>query len=145
MSELDVYSVKHLKLATGEEVLAEIIEEDDYDVILRRALRLHTDISEDGARFHSFRNFMTYQDDPEVFIVLKAIHIVAVTYPAMQMLEQYKMTIEEMENIADHSERREAQKTAASMLDELVDQMSNKNDDESDSDESNILKFPTLH
>jgi hypothetical protein len=145
MSELDVYAVKHLKLTTGEEVLAEIIEEDDYDVILRRALKLHTDISENGSRYHSFRNFMTYQDDPEVFIMLKATHIVAVTYPAMQMLQQFKMTCEEIEGVADHSDRREAQKTAASMLDELVDQMSKSKDDESDSDGSNILKFPTLH
>ena len=70
MSDIDYYEVKHLKLSTGEEVLAEIIEETDYDLVVKRALRLQTDIDDDRTRYHSFRPFMTYQDDPEKFKVI---------------------------------------------------------------------------
>ena len=39
MSELNPYDIKHIKLSTGEEVLCEIIEEDEYDLVIRRALK----------------------------------------------------------------------------------------------------------
>ncbi len=144
MSDLDLYSVKHIKLVTGEEVLAEIIEEDDYDVVMRRALKLQTDIAPDKTRYHSFRSFMTYMDDPETFVILKSPSIVAVTYPMPQMLQQYRMTIEEIENGQDYQQQREAAKVATSMLDELMDKMADNKDEGGDSD-SNVIKFPTMH
>jgi len=144
MSDLDLYSVKHIKLVTGEEVLAEIIEEDDYDVVMRRALKLQTDIAPDKTRYHSFRTFMTYMDDPETFVILKSPSIVAVTYPMPQMLQQYRMTIEEIENGQDYQQQREAAKVATSMLDELMDKMADNKDEGGDSD-SNVIKFPTMH
>tara|TARA_A200000159_G_scaffold8512_1_gene7343 strand:- start:25885 stop:26325 length:441 start_codon:yes stop_codon:yes gene_type:complete len=145
MSDLDLYTVKHIKLVTGEEILAEIIEEDDYDVVMRRALKLQTDIAPDKTRYHSFRTFMTYMDDPETFVILKSPSIVAVTYPMPQMLQQYKMTIEEIENGQDYQQQREAAKVATSMLDELMDKMSDNNDDEGGDSDSNVIKFPTMH
>ena len=145
MSEIDLYTVKHIKLVTGEEILAEIIEEDDYDVVMRRALKLQTDIAPDKTRYHSFRTFMTYMDDPETFVILKSPSIVAVTYPMPQMLQQYKMTIEEIENGQDYTQQREAAKVATSMLDELMDKMSDNNDDEGGDSDSNVIKFPTMH
>lgn len=144
MSDLDLYSVKHIKLVTGEEVLAEIIEEDDYDVVMRRALKLQTDIAPDKTRYHSFRSFMTYMDDPETFVILKSPSIVAVTYPMPQMLQQYRMTIEEIENGQDYQQQREVVKVATSMLDELMDKMADNKDEGGDSD-SNVIKFPTMH
>ena len=66
MSELDLYSVKHLKLSSGEEVLAEVIEEDSFDVVLRRAETPHRN-REGWYTTFFFRTFMTYMDDPETF------------------------------------------------------------------------------
>ncbi len=149
MSELDLYSVKHLKLSTGEEVLAEIIEEDSFDVVLRRALKLHTEIAKDGTRYHSFRTFMTYMDDPETFVILKPQAIVAVTFPVPQMLQQYKLSINEIElGNTDYQAQKEAARVAHSMLDELMNKMSdedNRESDDNDSDGGNIIPFPTFH
>lgn len=146
MSELDLYSVKHLKLSTGEEVLAEIIEEDAYDIVMRRPLKLFTEIAKDRTRYHSFRTFMTYMDDPETFVVLKANHIVAVTFPTPQMLNQFKMTIDEIEQNVDYEGQREAAKVAQQVIDDVINRLGkDDDDDDNDSDGGNIIPFPTFH
>jgi hypothetical protein len=142
-NEIDLYDVKHLKLTTGEEVLCEILEENDYDLVIRRALRLHTEVNEKRQRFHSFRPFMTYQDDPDVYTLVKAIHVVAVTFPAPAMIKQYQYSIMEVENLRDEMEEKsddELEKIMKQMEDNVKD-----NRDLTDSDGSNVLPFPTVH
>ena len=146
MSEIDLYSVKHLKLSTGEEVLAEIIEEDAYDIVMRRPLKLFTEIAKDRTRYHSFRCFMTYMDDPETFVVLKSGHIVAVTFPTPQMLNQYKMTIQEIEQDVDYDGQREAAQVAKQVIDDIMKGFGKgDDDDDNDSDGGNVIPFPTFH
>lgn len=143
MSDIDYYEVKHLKLSTGEEVLAEIIEETDYDLVVKRALRLQTDIDNDRTRYHSFRPFMTYQDDPEIYSLIKTLHVVAITYPAPAMLKQYQASIEEVERV-----RGEMEEETTEQLEKIMKQMEDNvkdNTDLRDSDGSNVLKFPTIH
>lgn len=143
ISDIDLYEVKHLKLSTGEEVLAEIIEETEYDLVVKRALKLHTDISENRTRYHSFRPFMTYQDDPQIYSLIKSLHIVAITYPAPAMLKQYQASIEEVERV-----RAEIEEETTEQLEKIMKQMEDnvkKNTELKDSDGSNVLPFPTLH
>ena len=143
MSDIDYYEVKHLKLSTGEEVLAEIIEETDYDLVVKRALRLQTDVDGDRTRYHSFRPFMTYQDDPEIYSLIKTLHVVAITYPAPAMLKQYQASIEEVERV-----RGEMEEETTEQLEKIMKQMEDNvkdNTDLRDSDGTNILPFPTVH
>jgi hypothetical protein len=143
MSDIDYYEVKHLKLSTGEEVLAEIIEETDYDLVVKRALRLQTDIDNDRTRYHSFRPFMTYQDDPEIYSLIKTLHVVAITFPAPAMLKQYQASIEEVERV-----RVEMEEETTEQLEKIMKQMEDNvrdNTDLRDSDGSNVLPFPTVH
>ena len=143
MSDIDFYEVKHLKLSTGEEVLAEIIEETDYDLVVKRALRLQTDIDNDRTRYHSFRPFMTYQDDPEIYSLIKTLHVVAITFPAPAMLKQYQASIEEVERV-----RGEIEEETTEQLEKIMKQMEDNvrdNTDLTDSDGSNVLPFPTVH
>ena len=143
MSDIDYYEVKHLKLSTGEEVLAEIIEETDYDLVVKRALRLQTDIDDDRTRYHSFRPFMTYQDDPEIYSLIKTLHVVAITFPAPAMLKQYQASIDEVERV-----REEMEEETTEQLEKIMKQMEDNvrdNTDLRDSDGSNVLPFPTVH
>jgi hypothetical protein len=143
MSDIDYYEVKHLKLSTGEEVLAEIIEETDYDLVVKRALRLQTDIDDDRTRYHSFRPFMTYQDDPDIYSLIKTLHVVAITFPAPAMLKQYQASIDEVERV-----REEMEEETTEQLEKIMKQMEDNvrdNTDLRDSDGSNVLPFPTIH
>jgi len=138
-----LYEVKHLKLSTGEEVLAEIIEETEYDLVVKRALRLQTDIANDRTRYHSFRPFMTYQDDPEIYSLIKTLHVVAITYPAPAMLKQYQASVNEVERV-----RAEMEEETTEQLEKIMKQMEDnvkENTGLKDSDGGNVLPFPTLH
>jgi len=143
MSDIDYYEVKHLKLSTGEEVLAEIIEETDYDLVVKRALRLQTDVDDQRTRYHSFRPFMTYQDDPDTYSLIKTLHVVAITFPAPAMLKQYQASIDEVERV-----RGEMEEETNEQLEKIMKQMEDNvkdNTDLRDSDGTNILPFPTVH
>jgi hypothetical protein len=143
MSDIDYYEVKHLKLSTGEEVLAEIIEETDYDLVVKRALRLQTDVDDQRTRYHSFRPFMTYQDDPDIYSLIKTLHVVAITFPAPAMLKQYQASIDEVERV-----RGEMEEETTEQLEKIMKQMEDNvkdNTDLRDSDGTNILPFPTVH
>lgn len=143
ISDIDLYEVKHLKLSTGEEVLAEIIEETEYDLVVKRALRLQTDVANDRTRYHSFRPFMTYQDDPEIYSLIKTLHVVAITYPAPAMLKQYQASIEEVERV-----RTEMEEETNEQLEKIMKQMEDNVQENTglvDSDGSNVLPFPTIH
>jgi hypothetical protein len=135
MSELNPYDIKHIKLSTGEEVLCEIIEEDEYDLVIRRALKLQTDIDEEGTRYHSFRTYMTYQDDPEVYVILKSIHVVSVTYPSPTMMKQYLYSISEVEKNRMMADEEEGM-TSEDIYDRVLNSMGR------DSNNSNVLQFP---
>ena len=143
MSDIDYYEVKHLKLSTGEEVLAEIIEETDYDLVVKRALRLQTDVDDQRTRYHSFRPFMTYQDDPDIYSLIKTLHVVAITFPAPAMLKQYQASIDEVERV-----RGEMEEETTEQLEKIMKQMEDNvkdNTDLRDSDGTNILPFQTVH
>lgn len=124
----DVQQVKQLKLSTGEEIMCEILEEDDYDIIIRNPLTIQFSHTEDGQRMWSFRLFMCYQDDPDRFILLKLDKIVAIANPVDEILKQY---IKAVDSIMDFDGQ------------EPMDDFEDLSD--LDSDSSNVIQFPTVH
>lgn len=124
----DTTKVKQLKLVTGDEVLCEIIEEDDDDIVIRNALSIQFHMLDDASRIWTFRYFMTYQDDPELFILLKVDKIVGVANPIPALVEQY---IGALTTMMDNKE-------------EDLDPF-DMNFEMKDSDDTNILQFPTVH
>jgi len=100
-------NIKQLKLVTGEELLAEILEEDETDLIVKNTIKLVESISDDGYKYYSFRNFMIYQDDPESVILLKVDKIVSVALPIQPLLRQYNLALIELEK--DAIERSDAE------------------------------------
>ena len=126
----DIKKVKQLKLITGEEIVCEIIEEDENDVIIRNALGIQFNTLDDGSRMWTFKYFMCYQDDPDRFILLKIDKIVAIANPVEPLVKQYLLATEEMlgDGSVDESDH----------FDQEIEFMN-------DSDQSNVVKFPTIH
>lgn len=120
----DIKKVKQLKLVTGEEILCEILEEDDIDVIIRNALSIQFHKLDDGSRLYTFNLFMCYQDDPDRFILLKLDKIVSIANPTEEFLGQYVSIVEKIFSSDDETEE------SYSFM---------------DSDQGNVLKFPTFH
>ena len=120
----DIKKVKQLKLVTGEEILCEILEEDRIDLIIRNALSIQFHKLDDGSRLYTFNLFMCYQDDPDRLILLKLDKIVSVANPTEEFLGQYVSIVEKIFSDDDETEE------SYSFM---------------DSDQSNVLKFPTFH
>ena len=123
----DLKHVKQLKLSTGEEIMCEILEEDEFDLIIRNPLTIQFAQTEDGQRMWSFRLFMCYQDDPDRFILLKLDKIVSIANPVDEIMKQY---IQAVDSIMDYDGTE-----PPVYEDEFVSM-------DSDSP-NNILKFPT--
>ena len=72
--------IKQLKLTTGDEVVCEVLEDDEFEIPVRNALSL---ISKevDGYKYYTFKNFMVYQDRPESVSVIRAENIVSYANP----------------------------------------------------------------
>lgn len=126
----DIKRVKQLKLVTGEEIVCEIIEEDENDVIIRNALAIQFHYLEDGSRMWTFKYFMCYQDNPERFILLKVDKIVSIANPSEGLVKQYILATEEMLGDDQITE---------------VDSFGQDVEFLNDSDQSNVVKFPTVH
>ena len=120
----DIKKVKQLKLVTGEEILCEILEEDDIDVIIRNALSIQFHKLDDGSRLYTFNLFMCYQDDPDRFILLKLDKIMSIANPTEEFLGQYVSIVDKIFSDGDETEE------SYSFM---------------DSDQGNVLKFPTFH
>lgn len=121
----DIKKVKQLKLVTGEEILCEILEEDNNDLVIRNALAIQFHKLDDGSRLYTFNLFMCYQDDPDRFVLLKLDKIVSVANPTSDFLDQYVSVVGKIFSNADEE------------TDEPYSFM--------DSDQNNVLRFPTFH
>ena len=87
--------IKQLKLTTGDEVVCEVLEDDEFEIPVRNALRL---ISKelDGYKYYTFKNFMVYQDRPESVSVIRAEHIVSYANPPEDLQLEWEKALEEM-------------------------------------------------
>ena len=87
--------IKQLKLTTGDEVVCEVLEDDEFEIPVRNALRL---ISRevDGYKYYTFKNFMVYQDRPESVSVIRAEHIVSYANPPEDLQLEWEKALEEM-------------------------------------------------
>lgn len=129
----DKKKVKQLKLVTGEEIIAEIVEEDDQDVIVRNMLQINFGEVDDGRRMWTFRYYMCYQDDPERFILLKLNKIVAIANPMSLLVDQYEGALGEMVG-------QETGQYPEYLDDDFESELAGDSDAK-----DNVLSFPTIH
>lgn len=88
-------NIKQLKLSTGEEVICEVVEDDDFEVIVKNALKMVSKI-QDGYKFYTFKNFMIYQDQPHSLQVIRADHIVSYAVPPKDLVLEWETGLQQM-------------------------------------------------
>ena len=132
------------KLSTGEEIITEIVsepEEDDINLVVRRAMSLIKVETKDGYRYYSFRPWMTYQTSAKQLQLLNITHIIGEAKPHKIMLEQYFKALEiEAEKNGDID-------SDDVDIDNILEQILQNEDNDSDNP-SNVVSFSgkrTLH
>ena len=81
--------IKQLKLSDGEEIIAEVLEEVDDELLVRLPLRIiKVDLSIDRTLF-TFKSYMTYSEFTDQIVSINLYHIIAISIPHEDLLEQY--------------------------------------------------------
>lgn len=89
---------RQLKLATGEEVIADVLQwanDEDASIVIRAALKIVMSERHDGIRLYALRPWMICCEDMDHLLTVNADQIVGETTPAEQLLKQYIATITE--------------------------------------------------
>lgn len=87
--------IKQIRLSTGDEILCEVIEDGEFEVIIRNSLKL-IQRTHNGMKFYTFKNFMVYQDRPDSIQIIRADHVVSYANPPEDLVEEWRRGLQEM-------------------------------------------------
>ena len=137
-----------MKLVSGEEVIAEIIQyadEENAAMIVRAVLKVIASERADGFRYYALRPWMIYAEDMNELLTINSDQVVGEMSPSTEIMKQYVMTVQEY--VKNTEKKTEEEKEVS----EEVDDWSQKllNDIASDSDGTVVRLFPasnkTMH
>lgn len=115
--------INQIKLVTGQEILANVLERRDDAFTLNYALDmvpaefLEDDYTEDNKTYYILRPFISYTDSLENQIAVNPFAVVSANIPSDKVIEQYLKSIAQIQGL-------------------LIDDAS------SDSDTGNVVSFP---
>lgn len=145
--------IKQFKLSSGEEIVCEVIEwpdvdEDVAEIVVRNIYKIIAiDQTVSGNRYYTFKPWMVFQDEPDMFQTININHVVGEANPSQKLLEQYFTMIKGELSEDSEAAREELEKKLADYIHNLR-QIVNQQVGSSDSGEENVIKFPggrTIH
>lgn len=145
--------IKQFKLSSGEEIVCEVIEwpdvdEDVAEIVVRNIFKIVAiEQTVSGNRYYTFKPWMVFQDEPDMFQTINMNHIIGEANPSQKLLEQYFNILKGELSEDSEAAREELEKRLADYIHNLR-QMVNDQVGSSDSGEENIIKFPggrTVH
>ena len=131
------YEVRQFKLASGEEIVCEIIQwnnEEELELVVRKAMKLVMGQSETGIKYYSFRPWMVYQENPDDFVILNGNHVVGIAYPPDSLITQYDEAVDEMAKMyedrqKEHLEKKGSEYKSVNKINELTKSLLNTNEE----------------
>lgn len=145
--------IKQFKLSSGEEIVCEVIEwpdvdEDVAEIVVRNIYKIIAiDQTVSGNRYYTFKPWMVFQDEPDMFQTININHVVGEANPSQKLLEQYFTMIKGELSEDSEAAREELEKKLADYIHNLR-QIVNQQVGSDDSGEENVIKFPggrTIH
>ena len=139
--DLEYDNLKQFKLADGDEIVCEVLEDLEDDIIIRYALKISKmDISFNRS-YYIFKNWMTFQEESSDTMVLSKFHIVGAANPNDKLLKEYYSALEALVSDEENPEV-SAEEAVRDLLERMGlsrSRMSGLGDD--DSDRSNVISF----
>ena len=130
-------NVNQFKLASGDEIICEVVEWDSEEneglIVVRNMFSIHT-IETQMTRMHALRPYMCFQMGSESFQTLSLDHITVQALPSLEMLKQYQSAVSQEETDTDEINKK---------IDDYINQMREAIGSEEDLEiDENIIKFP---
>jgi hypothetical protein len=145
--------IKQFKLSSGEEIVCEVLEwpdadEDIADIVVRNIYKIVAiDQTVSGNRYYTFKPWMVFQDEPDMFQTININHVIGEANPSQKLLEQYFNILKGELSEESEAAREELEKKLADYINNLRKIVSEQVGS-SDSGEENVIKFPggrTIH
>ena len=145
--------IKQFKLSSGEEIVCEVLEwpdadEDIADIVVRNIFKVVAiDQTVSGNRYYTFKPWMVFQDEPDMFQTININHVIGEANPSQKLLEQYFNILKGELSEESEAAREELEKKLADYISNLRKIVSEQVGS-SDSGEENVIKFPggrTIH
>lgn len=145
--------IKQFKLSSGEEIVCEVLEwpdadEDIADIVVRNIYKIVAiDQTVSGNRYYTFKPWMVFQDEPDMFQTININHVIGEANPSQKLLEQYFNILKGELSEESEAAREELEKKLADYISNLRKIVSEQVGS-SDSGEENVIKFPggrTIH
>jgi hypothetical protein len=149
--------IKQFKLTNDDEIICEVVQwdsEDNANILVRRALKIiNVEDFSKGMRFFAFRPWMLFNDDPESFQTINAMHIIGELNPSDDIITRWRGSVTALTESKKKSFSLDDVAQAADELDDeefdrfMYSLTKNIDDEEPDSDSpENVIKFkPRLH
>ena len=158
IKERHVGDVRQFKLASGDEIICEVIEWNDpystdatrpEEIIIRKSAKMVYMKSTTGFPFYTMRPYMVYQDSLTSVIALNSYHIVSIATPPDYLIMQWEEALEDMQSTHEDRVRNWKDAEAATRegriqeyVDGLVEKIKEDNDEVIDK-MGKLLFFPT--
>ncbi len=119
--------IRQLKMINGDEVICEVVEEHKSHFIVRNALKLKEKLTEENHKYFTFSSYMTYQDGLLQVIMLMTSHMMAFAIPTKEMIFQYDIALEQIDNLKNSVEEEPILDEAVEdWLENIVEDMNKK-------------------
>lgn len=130
-------NVNQFKLASGDEIICEVVEWDSEEaeglLVVRNMFLIHT-VETQMMRMHALRPYMCFQLGSEAFQTLSLDHITVQALPSLEMLKQYQTAVSQEVTDTDEINKK---------IDDYIEQMHEAMGSEEDLEiDENIIKFP---
>ncbi len=119
--------IRQLKMINGDEIICEVMEEHKRHFIVRNALKLKEKLTEENHKYFTFSSYMTYQDGLLQVIMLMTSHMMAFAIPTKEMIFQYDIALEQIDNLKNNVEEEPILDEAVEdWLENIVEDMNKK-------------------
>ena len=138
-------NILQLKLVNGEEVMCEVVaepEDEDVNLVVRNSMKIvQIEDNKAGFRMYSFRPWMIYQDNPDMYQLININHICGEAKPHKMLVAQFYNALKnEQENTSE--QMAELQKKFEELREKLGLSIDDDDDFDGDSDRpNNVIDF----
>lgn len=114
-------NLKQLKLANGEEVICDVVEEYDEELLVKQALRLFKIELNAYTSYYTFRPWMIMKEDLDDIVLINPYHIVGACVPSSDLVLQYEHAIENIMSDEDDDQQDVKERLKAMMEEDEID------------------------
>ena len=142
---MDSSRYTQFKLTSGEEIIAEIVDEpegDDSNIVIRNAMEIYsvTQGSTQGYRYYGFKPWMTFQMKSDYLQLLNFHHIVGEAKPDITLFSEYQKALDN-ELLSEEEQQNRVDEYYEALKKRLSEMVETELDSDGGDDDNNVVSL----